>query len=219
MNKQVTIPTLSQVKVRDNAFCMHGGELKACHVWGHKATVRDLAGLGRSITVSASDVTFVSPDPDYAIGLVTTRDNGVDTWVGSSEYHLISGDANQIHEFFKQNSTNRGFTFQYAISTKKGVVVEITKKGKLTKKIIKTLLDLGFDQWFYSGCFSPKVFLLRGEVVPIAAEFSLVDGSDLNPWTRAMFGKEVPKDRDGWELIIYSQDIMSRIDTSKIIKK
>lgn len=212
MREYPAIPQMREVQVREDSFCLHRGELKAASVFDSGVCVRDLAGLERSVMVPMDEVEFIHEVGDYAIGLHTGDKDGQRVWSGSSDYHLICTDISKVYEFFQNNSQDHGFTIQYAINTRKGVVVEVFKKGKLTKKICKMLLNMGFDQFFFSDCWFPKMFLINGEVVPVAAEFSLVDGSDLNPWTRALYGKEVPPSRNRWEVQARYPEYLERLN-------
>ena len=39
----------------------------------------------------------------------------------------------------------------------------------------------------------------------------LVDGGDLNPWAKALYGREIPKGRDRWEVIPKYPEYLERL--------
>jgi hypothetical protein len=207
------IAKIEDVVIREECFCKHRGELKASSVFGGKVSVRDLAGFERSEYLNKAEVEFVTDyNFDYAIGLIETQGpDGKMQWRGSSDHHLISIEIGKVYEFMQSNSQNHGFTVQYAINTAKKVAVEVMKKGKLTKKLCQMLLDMGFDQFYFSGCWAPSNFYLNGEVVPVAAEFSLVSGSDLDPWAKALYGRSIPSERDRWEVLPVHPEYLERL--------
>ena len=203
-------PTTQNITLREQKFAHTSEGLMVASVYGGVTYLRTLDGASSETRHLTLDMDFAMPyqeeDYPYATGLVRVGDG----YTGSPDYHLISTEPQQIMKFLKGNGVVRGFTVQFAINTSRGVVVEVFKKGHLTLKVIKMLLDMGFDQWLYSGCWAPKWFLQSNEIVPLAATFDLTTGADVNPWLKVLYGREIPA-ATGFSLKIHSQPHMERM--------
>lgn len=96
-----------------------------------------------------------------------------------------STDLKAIVAFLKGNCTTGGFSIQFAVRASDRTVVEVMKKGKLCQGDIKALVADGYTEWLFSWCWSPKHFMVQGQVVPLTRVVDLVKTRDILPYARA----------------------------------
>lgn len=159
-------PRPDEIKWKGNEhLCYHGGELKLYFLHGsktHRVAKLDgsepYAGL-----VSASNVEVVRDHSDlgYLVGLAEAQVGYVPVW----GYQVINADPKQVHEFFKRNPLVHGCTAQFCSDGKK--VVAVHKRGRMTVRLIKDLMEVGFNRWWWSRTWDPRWFYLDGSVIGV----------------------------------------------------
>ena len=80
--------------------------------------------------------------------------------------NLVSSDPSEVTQFLSKNCTTYGMSIQYAV-TQDNKVIEVMKRGKLGKKLVKQLIEkFNVSEWMFSWAFSGKTFELdNGETV------------------------------------------------------
>jgi polyhydroxyalkanoate synthesis regulator phasin len=100
---------------------------------------------------------------------------------------LTSTNTKEVVEFLKSNCTTAGFSVQYAVNPQTKKAIEIFKKGKLTQKEVKPLIEEGFIEFHYSWAWASKRFKMESGEIVEAALLDLVKIKDVMPF-KGLFG-------------------------------
>jgi len=101
-------------------------------------------------------------------------------------HNLESTNPKEIVAHVRKGGTTGGFSITFAVNPATKEVAEIIKKGHLTQKDVKPLIEAGFTEYLWSWAFSGKNFKMTdGTIAPITKKIDLITRKEVMRWAPA----------------------------------